>query len=407
MSANGETSADCDCKSLGWIEKARKSCVTVKVSGDHGDGLGSGFVWRGSADEPHEYRGIVVTNKHVVGSSRKQKPIICVFEANQRIPATVLISDRPLDLAILQLDVKEAEAAGIVLAGSKKPDELELGLFSRGVVEGSKIRGLHSSDYATRAETVYSFGSPLYQDRSDTPPHKQVKQVARRIITKGIVSGFHYGNLDASELIVTDAVIERGMSGGPVVAGKDRNVIAVNVSGSMGINQHPDGEIERYYLGLNGTVPAYWIDYLWHEWLGNKDCSYPRRGDLGLQEQPRSRQGEDGAVVVKPASLERVCLDPAWFNADDLESLCGQTTAAAVRRDPDPGSPAYEASVRKDDIILEFDGVTIDDPSRLIGALDSTTIGYERELKVLKVLNGERKLKPLPITAVEFEFKER
>ncbi len=400
MSANGETSADCDCKSLGWIEEARKSCVTVKVSGDHEDGHGSGFVWRGRADEPHGYKGIVVTNKHVVGSSREPGSIICVFEANQRIPARVLISDHQLDLAILQLDVEKAKAAGIDLAG-KNHDELGLGLFSRGVVEGTKIRGLHSSDYATRAETVYSFGSPFYEDRRDTELRKQV---ARRIITKGIVSGFHYGILNASELIVTDAVIERGMSGGPVVAGKDSNVIAVNVSGSMGINQHPDGEIERYYLGLNGTVPAYWVDYLWREWVGNKDCSYPLRGDLGLQEQPRSRQREDGTLDVQQASLERIYLDPAWFNADDLESLCRQTTAAAVRRDPDPGSPAYEVGVRAGDTILEFDGVTIDDPGRLIGALDSPTIGNKRELKVL---DRNREVKKLSITAVEFKFEER
>ncbi len=398
MSANGETSADCDCKSLGWIEEARKSCVTVKVSRDHEDGHGSGFVWWGRADEPHGYKGIVVTNKHVVGSSRKQEPIICVFEANQRIPARVLISDRQLDLAILQLDLEKAEAAGIVLDGSKKPDELELGLFSRGVGE-TKIRGLHSSDYATLAETVYSFGSPFYEDRRDTELRKQV---ARRIITKGVVSGFHYGILNASELIVTDAVIERGMSGGPVVAGKDRNVIAVNVSSSVGINQHPDGEIERYYLGLNGTVPAYWIDYLWREWDGNNDCSYPVRGSLGLQEQPRA----DGTGGVEEASLERVYLDPGRIEPDVLESLGGQTTAAGVREDPDPGSPAYEAGVRKGDTILEFDGVTIDDPGRLIGALDSSTIGRTLELKVLD-RNGELKMPSPSITAVEFKFEER
>ncbi len=395
MSANGETSADCDCKSLGWIEEARKSCVTVKVPGSYG----SGFVWRGSADEPHGDKGIVVTNKHVVGSSRKQKPIICVFEANQRIPATVLISDRPLDLAILQLDVEKAEAAGIVLAGENHA-EPGLGLFSRGVGE-TEIRGLHSSDYATLAETVYSFGSPFYEDRRDTEPRKQV---ARRIITKGIVSGFHYGSLDASELIVTDAVVESGMSGGPVVAGKDSNVIAVNVSSSMGINQHPDGEIERYYLGLNGTVPAYWIDYLWHEGLRNKlrnnDCSYPVRGSLGLQEQPRA----DGTGGVEEASLERIYLDPGRIKPDVLESLGGQTTAAGVREDPDPDSPADEIGVRAGDTILEFGGVTIDDPGRLIGALDSSTIGEKRELKFLD-RNGELKIEW--ITAVEFKFQER
>lgn len=400
MSAQGETSADCDCKSLGWIEEARKSCVTVKVSGSYGAGFGSGFVWRGSADEPHGDRGIVVTNKHVVRSSRERGLITCVFEANQRIPATVLISDHQLDLAILQLDVEEAEAAGIVLAGENHA-EPGLGLFSRGVGE-TEIRGLHSSDYATLAETVYSFGSPFYEDRRDTELRKQV---ARRIITKGVVSGFHYGILDASELIVTDAVVESGMSGGPVVAGKDSNVIAINVSSSMGMNQHPDGEIERYYLGLNGTVPAYWIDYLWREWVGNKDCPYPRRGSLGLQEQPQLLQREDGTVVVvKQASLERIYLDPGRIEPDVRESLGGQTTAAAVRRDPDPGSPAYEVGIRTDYTILEFDGVTIDDPGRLIGALDSTTIGNERELKVLDL---NRELKTLWITAAEFKFEER
>jgi S1-C subfamily serine protease len=132
--------------------------------------------------------------------------------------------------------------------------------------------------------------------------------------------------------------------------------------------------------GLAAFVPAYWIHYLWSEWESNPKLLYPRRGDIGIREDKQM------ARAVIPLEMSKLC--------------GGAVTAAGVICEPPSRSPAHLAGVQQADKIFEFDGIRIDDPSRLIGALTLGTIG--RKTKML-VLRANSEIVELWVTPSEFD----
>jgi hypothetical protein len=132
--------------------------------------------------------------------------------------------------------------------------------------------------------------------------------------------------------------------------------------------------------GLSAFAPAYWIHYLWSEWESNPKLLYPRRGDI------RMREDKQMARAVIPLEMSKLC--------------GGAVTAAGVICEPPSRSPAHLAGVQQADKIFEFDGIRIDDPSRLIGALTPGTIGRKTQMLVLR-RNSE--IVELQVTPSEFD----
>ena len=166
------------------------SVVTVLAPGAAGTSEGSGVVVDGA--------GRILTNNHVVDQATGG---VTVRLADGRdVPARVLRTDAAHDLALLQVD-----ASGLTPAT------------------------LGDSSAVAVGDTVLAFGSPL--GLSGT-------------VTSGIVSalGRDAGDLGLSGLIQTDAPINAGNSGGPLVDTAGR-VIGINVAnastgqggGSIGI----------------------------------------------------------------------------------------------------------------------------------------------------------------------------
>jgi S1-C subfamily serine protease len=131
--------------------------------------LGSGFVIGKD--------GLVVTNYHVVGDERS---VYVSFSNSDSMRAEVVGKDPATDVALLK-----------VVASSRALKPLELG----------------DSDDVDVGDSVAAIGNPLGYERS---------------ITLGIVSGLHRsltspGGAPIDRVIQTDAVLNRGNSGGPLL----------------------------------------------------------------------------------------------------------------------------------------------------------------------------------------------
>jgi S1-C subfamily serine protease len=186
--------------------------------------LGSGFVI--------DKAGFIVTNYHVVADARS---VYVSFSNNESIKAEIIGKDASTDVALLKVE-----------ASSRALKPLDLG----------------NSDTVRVGDQVAAIGNPLGLDRS---------------ITLGIVSALHRsltspGGAPIDRVIQTDAVLNRGNSGGPLLNAQGRvigvsSAIASEGSGSTGIgfaipiNTVRDvvaqlktrGFVEHPFLGVVGT----------------------------------------------------------------------------------------------------------------------------------------------------------
>ncbi len=213
--------------------------TVVSVFGDGGagstGGLGSGFVI--------SPRGEVLTNAHVVtqgqGTSlRRADQVYVQFADRNSVPAKIVGADPNADVALLKLD-----PAGLTLA------PLPLGSSARLIV----------------GAPVAAIGSPFGEPQS---------------LSVGVVSAVDrtidsLTNFQISGAIQTDAAINRGNSGGPLVNARGR-VVGINSQirttngGSVGVGfaipidvvkrslaqLRTDGKVRYAYIGVS-TVPLF------------------------------------------------------------------------------------------------------------------------------------------------------
>ena len=199
--------------------------------------LGSGFVI--------DRAGHIVTNYHVV---RGANTIQVSFSNNERFKARLVGVDPSTDIAVLKVDVK---------ARALKP--LTLG----------------DSDTVRVGDQVIAIGNPFGLDRSVTAGI--VSAVQRRISAPN--------NLSISHVIQTDAALNHGNSGGPLLDAQG-DVIGVNAQietggtsdGNVGIgfaipiNTVKDvvaqlikeGKVEHPFLGIEGKTLTPQIAELFH-----------------------------------------------------------------------------------------------------------------------------------------------
>jgi 2-alkenal reductase len=200
-----------------------------------GRGLGSGFVLNG--------RGEVVTNAHVVlegenGSSRRADEVYVQFADRNQVRARVVGTDEESDVALLRVN-----PAGLTL----RP--LPLGSSARLAV----------------GQPVAAIGSPFGEPQS---------------LSVGVISALDrtidsLTSFQISDAIQTDAAINRGNSGGPLVDARGR-VIGINSQirtsggGSEGVGfavpvdtvkrslreLRAEGSVDYAFVGVS-TVPLY------------------------------------------------------------------------------------------------------------------------------------------------------
>ncbi|MEV4631414.1 trypsin-like peptidase domain-containing protein [Micromonospora sp. NPDC049523] len=262
----------------GVAERLAPSVVTVRVNGSVGSSVGSGFV--ASTD------GYVITNDHVVEGSNGRATV--VFNDGSTTAATVVGTDPESDLAVIKVS-----RPGLV--------PVEFG----------------DSDSIAVGDPVLAFGTPL---------------ALANTVTAGIVSaldrtisaGEPGGQVRYYAAIQTDAAVNQGNSGGPLVDGAGR-VIGVNsVIKSLAVDDSAAGNI-----GLAFAIPINQAKRVAQEII---DTGKARRTVIGAQVSGAG-VGAEGGVRV-----------------------------AAV----DPAGPAAGAGLRTGDVLLRLDGRVLEEPTDLI-----------------------------------------
>ena len=277
------------------------------------ESIGSGFILTPD--------GYIVTNDHVAGDATQ---IDVLFPDGRSLPAELVGSDPPTDLALLKV---EADAPLPHLAFDTTAAPLV-------------------------GEWVIALGNPFGLFEATQPS-----------VTVGVVSATDR-NLQSGrdgrlyrDMIQTDAAINRGNSGGPLVNALG-DVVGVNTA----IYSESGGSI-----GIGFAVPA--------------------RKAQRIVDELRRNGTVDRSYYT---GLYITTVTPRIARILDLE----RTTGVLVR-DLDPGSPAAEAGLQPYDVIVAIDGETIETRDDYVGRIYDFRPGDVVRVRVLR--DGQPVERPLRI----------
>ena len=272
--------------------------------------LGSGFII--------DSAGHIVTNFHVIDGA-EDISVTLSNDPDKSYTAKLIGADKRTDLALLKID-------------SKTP----LPFLKMG-----------NSDVAKVGDWVIAIGNPFGLGGTVT---------AGIISAKSRLIGGQY-----DEFIQTDASINRGNSGGPMI-NLDSEVIGINSviispsGGNIGIG---------FAIPSNQALPI--INQL-------KDHGAITRGWLG--------------VVIQP------------LTEDIAKNIGVDMTKGVIVSEVVKGSPAEKAGIKVGDVISTYEGVTVSQPQKLSNLVANTQIGkkaqinFVRDGKPMKVDVAIEKLDP-------------
>lgn len=274
-------------------------------------GTGSGFIY--------SKEGYIVTNNHVIEGAEK---ITVKTSSGKKYNANVVATDSESDLAVLKIEPEE-DLVPVALGDS---DSLKVGQFVAAI---GSARGLEGS---------ISFG--------------HVSALGRENLRDLQLQGLTF-----QHLIQTDAGINLGNSGGPLVNIKGE-VVGVNVALMMGANR------------IGFAIPVNTVKKV-----------IPQ-----LIEQGKVSRGYLGVAVT---NVER------FYNALDLPEPRG-AFVKKVQED----TPAFHAGLQVYDVILKVESKDIESAQDLVNTISSYPPGTEVKLQVWRdgktipftVVLGERNL---------------
>ena len=254
---------------------------------------GSGFI-------VHE-TGIVVTNYHVVENPEK----ILVSFNNEELEATLLGKDKRADIAVLKIN---------------EPRKYPYLKFT-------------NSDNVRTGDSVIAMGNPLGVGKSVSSGIVSAK--SRDIVTESLV-----------DFIQTDAALNKGNSGGPLVDIHGR-VVGVNtliLSNSGGSN-----------IGIGFAISSNYAKPLVDKLMYGRNIE---RGWLGVIIQPVTKEIADSLKLgkVKGALLNSV----------------------------EEGTPAHESGLKAGDVVIKVDDIEIEDMNVLRKIVAYSKVGQMRKFVVLR-----------------------
>jgi serine protease Do len=260
-------------------------------------GQGSGVVMDGE--------GHIVTNRHVIEDARR---IEVVLSDGRRRPAVVVGVDEPTDIAVLKVD-----APGVIAAEWGDSESLEVGAL------------------------VWAVGSPFGLERS---------------ITFGILSAKNRAGLAGTpfqDLMQSDAAVNPGNSGGPLVDAQGR-VVGINTA-----------IVGAAYQGVSFAIPSQVAERVYRDL---KTRGAVARGWLGIEPQTVDEQ------LAKELGLTH------------------EQRGALVRRLADvplgEELPARTAGIRLGDVIQSWNGRPVETADGLIANVSQTAVGEKVPVKVLR-----------------------
>lgn len=276
--------------------------VVQKINNQKFETLGSGLII--------DSLGYVLTNEHVVENAQS---VTVTLDSKIEYPAEIIITDKQTDLALIKIDTRE-----------------EL-----------KVATLGDSDSCKVGEWVIAVGNPYGFDRT----------VSFGIISgKGRVLRLPIETPLINDFLQTDAVIDPGSSGGPLV----------NLRGEViGINSIGYGRGQGFTIPINIARE-----------IADKRTPSDKieRGWIGIVTQPISREFA------------------AYFNDKQLQGILVSEVLQ--------GSPADRAGLRPMDVIVALNGKDVraekeDDLNMFSQMISSTAVGEKVELEIIR--NSRRK----------------
>ncbi|MDK2980359.1 MAG: serine protease Do [Chloroflexota bacterium] len=251
--------------------------------------------------------GYILTNNHVVEDTQE---LTVILSDGTELPATLVNTDSFADLAVLKV---EGDMPGVAVLGN--------------------------SDNLKPGESVIAIGSPLGDFRNT--------------VTVGVVSAtgrsLNTGNgYEMENLIQTDAAINSGNSGGPLVnlAGE---VVGINSAVVRGSSNSAIAE------GLGFAIPSNTVELISQQIITKGYFARPYMG-VSIQQ-------------VDPSTAARYNLPVKWG-------------AYVTRIGSD--SPASAAGIRQGDIIVRMDNQTFDENTQFVNALFNYSPGDTVEVEFVR-----------------------
>lgn len=274
------------------VQQVQPAVVTVLNQGRSGFSSGSGVII--SQD------GYIVTNNHVVEGASK---LGVVFFDGRQAEARLVGTFEPTDLAVIQID-------------EPVPAVAELG----------------DSDALVPGARVIAIGSALGRFQNT--------------VTTGIVSALNRQVGDLTGLIQTDASINSGNSGGPLV----------NSAGQIvGINTLVVRGVESDAEGLGFAVPGNTVQAVSDQLIANGRVERPY---LGILFQP---------------------VDPN--QAEDLGLKVGE---GVIVKQVEEESPVARAGLQVDDVIVSIGGRTLDSNTSLVNLMLNFRAGQDVDMEIVR-----------------------
>ena len=250
--------------------------------------------------------GYIITNEHVI---RNSVGIVVTLDDGRAVDATVVGDDPASDVAVLQI-----------------------------TADNLKALALADSDKTRVGDFVVAIGNPF-----------QLQQT----VTSGIVSGLGRKGLGIEEIedfIQTDASINQGNSGGPLI----------NFFGEViGINTAIVGGSSGGSVGIGFAIPSNLVKDVVHQLI---EFGGITRGFLG--------------IVMSE-------LDPSeagkYAEMYNLEEVVGVKVTHVME-----GTAAFEAGIEKYDFITSFDGEIVSGIGELSNQIKLAKIGDKVPIEILR-----------------------
>lgn len=257
--------------------------------------------------------GLVITNKHVVED--KEATYSVILNDGRKLEATVLTRNPFQDIAILK--VKDDNFKFILLGDS---DKVKIG------------------------QSVIAIGNALGEFQN-TVSIGIISGLNRTVVAGGSLSGLE----ELEGLIQTDAAINRGNSGGPLL----------NLSGEV--------------IGINTAMA---------QGAENVGFAMP----INVAKRDIQDIGEFGKIKYPFLGIRYQIITPAFQKEKNLPVDYGLLLVKGPNGEPaiTKDGPAEKAGLKEGDIILEFNGNKLDRVNSLGLLLSKSRVGDKATLKVLR-----------------------
>src|SRR6267154_2248745 len=278
-------------------------------------GVGSGFII--------DSKGYVLTNNHVIDGATQ---IMIGLLTGERFRGKVVGIDKETDLAVIKIEA---------------PHDLPVMKFG-------------DSNAAQVGDWVLAIGSPFGLDQT---------------VTAGIISKKERDTTTSSfqRFLQTDAAINRGNSGGPLV----------NMHGeAIGVNSQI-ATLTGDYNGIGFALPSNEAKFVTEQILSSGKV---KRGYLGVTLEPV--RGEFAKVYGMPEARGAIVSDVP----PDRNGLI---------------TPAIKAGLQVNDVIVEFNGEPVRDQNDLIAKVAGAAVGQTVALTFRRDIEGKLDRRTVNVTLAE------